>query len=58
MVIITKLLFSMKHGIIRIYIIDFLNWGIQDRHNILDISGEIHILRPNTGLKNKCFFCV
>ena len=31
MIIITKLLLSMKHGIITIYIIDFLNRGIQDR---------------------------
>ena len=30
MIIITKLLFSMKHGIITIYIIDFLNRCIQD----------------------------
>ena len=32
MIIITKLLFSMKHGIITIYIIYFLNRGTQDRH--------------------------
>ena len=32
MITISKLLFSMKHGIITIYIIDFLNRGIQDRH--------------------------
>ena len=31
MIIITKLFFSMKHGIITIYIIDFLNRGILDR---------------------------
>ena len=32
MIIMTKLLFSMKHGIITIYIIDFLNRCIQDTH--------------------------
>ena len=50
MIIITKLLFSMKHGIITIiYIIDFLNMGIHriGTGNILDISVEIHILGIN-----------
>ena len=51
MIIITKLLFSMKHGIITIYIIDFLT--TQNRvyrigtGNILNISVEIHILGIN-----------
>ena len=27
-----SIIFSMKHGIITIYIVDFLNNGIQDRH--------------------------
>ena len=27
-----EIIFSMKHGIITIYINDFLNRGIQDRH--------------------------
>ena len=32
MLIITKFLFSMNHGIITIYIIYFPSRGIQDRH--------------------------
>ena len=41
------IIFSRKHGIITIYIIDFLNRGIQDRHREYTRDLEIHILEIN-----------